>query len=142
MTKQVRPDARQLKQFHELAAVDPRLTTLLSHAQGADQGGASFCANSAFYGLEGYPSFKRRVAFLVGWRAGTPPVSPRDDNAGDTPESLTVAEQEALHHAVPELLCSQDAYDLVYDVVLRSLPPCRNCTCVAEDNSQASSEGE
>ncbi len=132
----------QLERFADLAAFDPRLVELLAAAREADKGGPSFCANDAFYGLGDCPGFKRRIAYLVGWRAGAPPISPRDDDADEPRESLSLSEQESLHNAVPEVLCSQQAYDLVYDVILGSLPPCRDCVCVGDSADASHAEPE
>jgi hypothetical protein len=123
--------AQDAERFSELAALEPRLLTLSSEARDSDDGGASFCANAVFHGEPGHRGLKERIAFLVGWTAGTP-ASPRDDHALNPPVSLSLSEQERLHKAVPEALCSQEAYDLVYSVILTSLPPCRNCACVSE----------
>jgi hypothetical protein len=113
-----------------LAKGEPRLAALLADARSADEGGDSFCANAAFHGQGSSRGFKGRISFLVGWSAGVPPML-RDQD--DNPQfAAPPAEQRELHHAVPEALRSQEAYELVYTVILNSLPPCRSCACVLE----------
>jgi hypothetical protein len=135
--------AVDLARFEELAALEPRLAGLLRDARRADTGEASFCANAAFSGTAGYRGFKPRITELVGWRAGMPAPWPSElpdpDAEQEAVPGLSMDEQTALHQAVPVELCSQEAYELVYRIVLQSLPPCRKCGCVADEDADLSS---
>jgi len=64
-----------------------------------DEGGASFCANSRWYGTDDYPSIKGLLYHLVGWGAK------------------------------PPILRSMQAYSTTYRHLYKLLPDCRNCIC-------------
>lgn len=89
------------QEFNRLSAIEPRIAELLAEASAiTDDGGPSFCANAIFYGFFGHePSFKARLSKLVGYKA----------------------EREELK--------SSEVYDVVYSVIYKALPNCRNCMC-------------
>ncbi len=84
---------------------EPRLAELLAEARTVrDEGGSYFCANEVWYGY-GDPrrGFKARLLPLVGWE--------RRDG--------------------PDLLRTEQAYDVAYGFIYDALPDCRGeCGCM------------
>lgn len=87
-------------QFVALAELEPALWDVAG-AAGEVEYGARFCAASEWHGYEGY-GLKQRVERLVGW----------------------------LRKRGPEQLTTTGAYDVVYDVISKILPDCRECNCI------------
>ncbi len=97
-------DTHTESRFAELCKLDPKLTELAAEATRARANpGAPFCANSVWFGYDGYRGIKRRLVQLVGWM--------RHD---EKPELKTI-----------------DAYNVAYDAIYGLLPECEGgCSCL------------
>lgn len=87
-----------------LTEMEPRLLDLIEEAKAVDGSGVEFCAMSVWASRCG---LKSRMMKLVGFER------PRTD----TPER-------------ERLLQSHQAYEVAYDEIVNSLPPCRQCGCI------------
>ena len=98
----ISPERQQ--EFDRLAQLDPRIQDLQNEAASITDDGTSesFCANEIFYGYKSGNGLKHRLSRLVGNSAD--PTAPPD-------------------------LKTSEAYDVVYEVIYKALPDCRNCGC-------------
>jgi hypothetical protein len=92
--------------WETLVELEPALGALLAEVQAIHDDGKAghFCRHDYYMSMRwDQPGLKRRFSELVGWHA-------RNKNA---------------------LLHTSEAYDLVLEIILEALPPCRNCCCGA-----------
>lgn len=89
--------------WRELVRIEPGLDRLLADVRKSDTGQGRFCAVSAWHGYGGRPGFKGRMYQLAGF-------------GSSRPELRTMA-----------------AYDTALKKLYGSLPPCRGCACVSEE---------
>jgi hypothetical protein len=95
--------------WEELAAREPRLNDVLAEVRSIkDEGGPYFCKHEAWaVGWKDLPAFKKRIDRLVGWGS---------------------------RHRDP-LMRTCQAWEVVLEMILEALPPCRSCGCVYADGS-------